>query len=212
MCILFQSMKQKDYAPAIKARIDKAKCGKLFVMTDFADLAPNNAANRVITRLVDESKLRMIIRGVYQKPVFNDFLKDWVEPTVGELAYAIARRNGWQINPDGDTALNLMGLTTQVPSTWCFVSDGPYKSYSYGNGRIMFKHSSNRLMGKLSNDAAMFVQAMRALGQDHVDSDVIERLLKRFSKVQADEIEVETRIAPDWIHANAITLKELHNA
>ena len=76
----------------------------------------------------------------------------------------------------------------------------------------MFKHSSNRLMGKLSNDAAMFVQAMRALGQEHVDSDIIERLSKRFSKVQANEIEVETRIAPDWIHANAVTLKELHNA
>ena len=205
-------MKQKDYAAAIKARIDKAKSGKLFVMTDFADLAPNNAANRVITRLVDESKLRLIIRGVYQKPVFNDFLNDWVEPTVGELAYAIARRNGWQINPDGDTALNLMGLTTQVPSTWCFVSDGPYKSYSYGNGRIMFKHSSNRLMGKLSNDAVMFVQAMRALGRDHVDLGIIERLSKRFSKDQADAIEFETRIAPDWIHARAVALKELYNA
>ena len=212
MCILFQSMKQKDYTSAIKARIAKAKRGKLFVMTDFADLAPNNAANRVITRLVGESKLRPIIRGVYQKPSFNGFLNDWVEPTVDELAYAIARRNGWQINPDGDTALNLMGLTTQVPSTWCFVSDGPYKSYSYGNGRIIFKHSSNRLMGKLSSDAVMFVQAMRALGQDKADSDVIERLSKRFSKVQAKEIEIETRIAPDWIHARAVALKESYNA
>lgn len=205
-------MTKKDYASSIKARIAKAKCGKLFVMTDFADLAPNNAANRVISRLVAEAKLRLIIRGVYQKPAFNDFLNDWVEPAVDELAYAIARRNGWQINPDGDTALNLLGLTTQVPSTWCFVSDGPYKSYSCGNGRIIFKHSSNRLMGKLSSDAVMFVQAMRALGQDSVDSDVIESLARRFSKVQAKDIEIETRIAPDWIHAKAVALKELYNA
>ena len=205
-------MKQNGYAPAIKARIDQAKRGTLFVMSDFSDLAPNNAANRVVTRLVDESKLRTIIRGVYQKPAFNDFLTDWIEPTVDELAHAIARRNGWQINPDGDTALNLLGLTTQVPSMWCFVSDGPYKSYCYGNGRIIFKHSSNRLMGKLSNDATMFVQAMRALGRDHVDSEILERLSKRFSKVQAKEIEVETRIAPDWIHAKAVALMELYHA
>ncbi|MBQ0032698.1 MAG: hypothetical protein KBT68_07845 [bacterium] len=205
-------MREKDYATAIRARIEKAKRGSIFVMSDFADLAPNNAANRVVTRLVGESLLRVVIRGIYQKPIFSKFLNDWEEPAVNDVAQAIARKNGWRINPDGDTALNMLGLTTQVPSNWCYVSDGPYKTYVYGTGKIVFKHSSNRLMGNLSRDAALFVQALKALGEDHVDGEVLKRIEKRFTVAQLNEIEKGTRSAPDWIHAKAIAVKVLGRA
>ena len=181
-------------------------------MPDFADLAPNNAANRVVTRLVGESLLRVVIRGIYQKPIFSKFLNDWAEPAVNDVAHAIARKNGWRISPDGDTALNMLGLTTQVPSNWCYVSDGPYKAYAYGTGKIVFKHSSNRMMGNLSKDAALFVQALKALGEDHVDEAILRRIEKRFTAVQLDAIEKETRCASDWIHAKAIVVKEFGHA
>ena len=47
-------MQEKDYADRIKDRIDKSDEGTLFVMSDFSDIAPNNAANRVVLRLLSE--------------------------------------------------------------------------------------------------------------------------------------------------------------
>lgn len=42
---------------------------------------------------------------------------------------AIARKYNWTIAPSGNTALNLLGLSTQVPSKWKYVSYG----FSFGN-------------------------------------------------------------------------------
>ena len=200
-------MKKENYSEEIRQRIKKSRAGTLFVMPDFADIAPNNAANRVVLRLVQEGALRQIVRGVYQKPKINEFLGEVEEPSAESVAEAIARKNGWRISPDGDTALNLLGLSTQVPSHWVYLSDGPYKRYSYGVGVIELKHSANRLLGRLSPDAALLVQAFRALGVEGM-TDEIEKILKaRFSAGVLERIAKETMIAPSWIHEAIENLK-----
>lgn len=203
-------MNKGDYAYAIRERVEKAKAGTLFAMVDFADLAPNNAANRVVGRLVEEGKLRVLLRGIYQKPKFSEFLQDFAAPNIDEIAQAIGRKNGWTIRPIGDTALNLLGLSTQVPASWIYVSDGPYKEYNYGEGKILFKHSSNRLLGNLSERSALFVQALRALGESHMNDECFIRLKDRFDAKECAKIELETRGAPDWIHRCAVKLKEVN--
>lgn len=57
--MLFQSMRKEGYASAIQNRIKQAKAGSVFAMVDFADLAPDNAANRVVARLAAEGVLRV---------------------------------------------------------------------------------------------------------------------------------------------------------
>ena len=200
-------MKKETYSDEIRQRIKKSRAGTLFVMPDFADIAPNNAANRIVLRLVQDGVLRQIIRGVYQKPKINEFLGEVEEPSAETVAEAIARKNGWRISPDGDTALNLLGLSTQVPSHWVYLSDGPYKRYSYGGGVIELKHTANRLLGCLSPDAALLVQALRALGADGLTGIVAEVLKTRFSPEVLERIAKETMIAPSWIHEAIVNLK-----
>ena len=210
--MLFPSMRKKNYSEAIRDRIEKARAGTLFVMSDFADIAPNNAANRVVLRLSEDGKLRQIVRGVYQKPCINDFLGEAEEPGAEAVAEAIARKNGWIIRPDGDTALNLLGLSTQVPSHWVYLSDGPYKCYTYGGGVIELKHSANRLFGRLSSRAALVVQAFRALGEKGLTDEFATVLRKRFSSDELARISKETIIAPSWIHEAIEKLKGENNA
>ena len=75
-------MKKGDYSSAIHDRIKRAKAGSVFAMVDFADLAPNNAANRVVTRLVSEGVLTPVLRGIYQKPKYSVLLGEHVLPCV----------------------------------------------------------------------------------------------------------------------------------
>ena len=205
-------MQAKDYTDRIRERVDWANDGTLFVMPDFADIAPNNAANRVVLRLLSENKLRTILRGVYQKPKVNKLLGECEEPSCDDVAMALSRKNGWTICPNGDTALNLLGLSTQVPAVWKYLSSGPYKTYPYGAGTIAFTHTANRMINSLSGQTALLVQAFRALGEDHIDDETIKKLACRYTRKQIGEMERETRNVTDWIHTIIVKMRELKNA
>lgn len=168
-------------------------------MVDFADLAPNNAANRVLTRLVAAGVLAPVLRGIYHKPKYSELLGECVLPQVEDVAAALARKCGWMIRPDGDTALNQLGLSTQVPANWAYLSNGPYRKYAFHGGTIVFKHSANRLLGNLSREAALVVQALRALGREHLTRETLQRLAERFDSKTWARIEAESVCVSDWI-------------
>ena len=93
-----------------------------------------------------------------------------------QIARAVARSHGWTIVPTGEAALNRLGLSTQVPARWQYLSDGPTKTYSWSGGTIVFKHRTNKETTKLSSKTAMVVQALKALGKEHIDKGVIAGL------------------------------------
>lgn len=204
-------MKTGKYTSAISARIKRAKAGSVFAMVDFADLAPNNAANRVVTRLVAEGVLMPVLRGIYQKPKFSTLLGEYVLPYVEDVAAALARKCGWTIRADGDTALNQLGLSTQVPANWVYLSDGPYRKYAFQGGTIVFKHSANRLLGNLSREAALVVQALRALGREHLTHETLQRLAERFDRKTWKQIEVESICVSDWIREAISQVREIRH-
>ena len=45
------------------------------------------------------------------------------------LPHALAHSYHWTIAPCGNTALNLLGLSTQVTAIWSYISDEHYKTY-----------------------------------------------------------------------------------
>lgn len=204
-------MRKEGYSSAIQNRIKRAKTGSVFAMVDFADLAPNNAANRVVTRLVAEGVLTPVLRGIYQKPKFSKLLGEYVLPYVEDVAAALARKCGWTIRADGDTALNQLGLSTQVPANWAYLSDGPYRKYAFQGGTIVFKHSANRLLGNLSREAALVVQALRALGREHLTHETLQRLAERFDRKTWKQIEVESICVSDWIREVISQVREIRH-
>ena len=124
-------MERSNYLNEIRQKIIESEKGTVFVASDFADISDNMKVGVCLSRLEKEKLLRRIMRGVYEKPEYNNFLQEYLEPAPDKVANAIARNYGWTIVPCGDTALNLLGLSTQVPAIWLYVSDGPYKEYSF---------------------------------------------------------------------------------
>ena len=120
-------MQRSDYLKQIEARVTAAPSGTAFVASDFLDIADSDAVRKALSRLTESGKLRRIVRGVYDCPRYSSLLQEYEAPNIEETAKAIARNFGWQIAPCGDTALNLLGLSTQVPAVWQYVSDGPYR-------------------------------------------------------------------------------------
>ncbi len=122
-------MDRPDYLNEIRNRIKAEKYGSVFVATDFADITENVKIGVCLSRLEEEKTLLRIMRGVYYKPEYSSLLGEYIAPAPDAVAHAIARNFGWTIVPCGDTALNLLGLSTQVPAVWSYVSDGTYKEW-----------------------------------------------------------------------------------
>lgn len=193
-------MSRPNYLGEIKNRILAEKIGVVFVAADFADLTDKAIANVVLTRLKSEGIIRRVLRGVYDKPEYNEFLKEYVAPIPDNVAHALARNYGWTIVPCGDTALNLLGLSTQVPATWVYVSDGTYKEYTYDKTTIQFKRTTNKEVSKLSYKTALTIQALKALGKDKIDDIVLARLRKLLTADEKQTMLLEAKTATSWIY------------
>ena len=74
----------------------------------------------------------------------------WENVAADPDAKALARCYHWTIAPCGDTALNMLGLSTQVTAVWSYISDGPYKNYGWDKTKIEFKHRINKEVTSLS--------------------------------------------------------------
>ena len=199
-------MKREKYQALIDERIDALQPGSVFVTSDFADIAPTGAINMSLSRLADSGRIRRILRGIYDKPRFSKLLNEPVAADPSKVAYAIARKNRWSIIPMGDTALNLLRLSTQVPAVWQYVSDGPYKEFSYDNVRISFRRTSNKEVTGYSYMTGLIIQGLRALGKDHVDEAVIRILSQQLSSEEKKALLDEAQGTTAWIfdHINVL--------
>lgn len=193
-------MNKPEILNDIKKRILEAEEGSIFVASDFADIAENVKVATSLGRLEDEKLIRRILWGVYEKPEYNAFLGEYVAPSPDKVAHALARNFGWTIVPCGDTALNLLGLSTQVPSVWIYVSDGTYREYSYDNTTIKFKRTTNKEISKISPKTALVIQAIKALGKDSITADIIEKIRSVTTEEEKEKMFVEAKYATSWIY------------
>ena len=184
----------------IKKDILNAEVGTVFVPIDFALLTDKKTASVCLTRLETEKIILKIMRGIYYKPEYNDFLDEFVAPEPDAVAHALARNYGWTIVPCGDTALNLLGLSTQIPAAWVYVSDGTYKEYTYEQTTIKFKRTTNKEISKLSYKTALVVQALKALGKDNVDDTVLTKLKNNLTDSEKQALLTEAKAATSWIY------------
>src|SRR5664280_1762214 len=108
-------MSRPDYLNQIENRIISDNDGDVFITSDFLDIADTQTVNKALSRLTEDNKIRRILRGLYDCPRYSELLQECTSPRMEAVAKAIARNFGWTIVPCGDTALNMLGLSTQVP-------------------------------------------------------------------------------------------------
>ena len=193
-------MKRNISLNQIEERIRNSPKITLFLTSDFTDLASSDAANKALLRLEEAGLIRRILFGVYEYPDYNEFLNEYVEPSPDKVAHALARKFGWTIVPCGDTALNMLGLSTQVPSIWLYVSDGTYKEYAYGNTVIKFQRTTNKKISKISYKTALVIQALKALGKENITSEIINKIASTTTEEQNITMFSEAKYATAWIY------------
>ena len=185
----------------IKKRIELAEPGTVFLTLDFTDIATITTVRKCLGRQVEEKNIRRIMDRKYEKPVYSKLLKEYVPANPDAIAYAIARGFRWTIAPCGDVALNKLGLSTQVPVVWSYISDGPYRKFSWDNITLSFKHRANREISFMSETTNLVVEALKTLGKERIDDGIIQSLKNRLPEADKKKVLEEATGVSEWIYA-----------
>ena len=188
------------YMQEIRARILAAEDGAVFVAPDFADIADTATIRQGLKRLYQSGIIRRIIRGIYEKPKYSKLLDEYVAADPDAVAKALARCYHWTIAPCGNTALNLLGLSTQVTAVWSYISDGPYKTYEWNSTKLEFKHRTNKEITGLSYMTSLVIQALKTLGRTNVTPEIIQTLSEKLSEAEKQACLKEATEATDWVY------------
>lgn len=184
--------------------------GKVFSINDFYNLGTKNTIKSILYRLNKENQITRLIEGLYIKPKYSNILKEYSYPDASEIAEKLANKFSWTISPAGDTALNYMGLSTQIPNEYIYISDGPYREYLYRDKKIIFKHTTNRNITSYSKELSILIQAIKALGKDNIGKEDIKKLAI-FAKKIKENFKEDTLKLPFWIQEVLQKIQEINH-
>ena len=91
-----------------------------FSIKDLISLSSYDNLRKNLERMTKEGSIRRIIRGIYDIPKYNNIFNMYNVPSINGVANALARSFNWNIYPSGNVALNILGLSTQIPSKYLY--------------------------------------------------------------------------------------------
>lgn len=192
-------MNKEQLSDKVWNLIKQQQNGTIFSINEFYHLGNVNTIKSILFRLESDGKITRLIDGLYTIPKFSELLQEKSYPSVDQVANKLADKFSWTICPSENHALNLIGLSTQVPNKYVFVSDGPYRTYEYRGREIIFKHTSNRFITEYSRNYSLMIQAIKALGKDNIHENDIKRMATFSKQYIDDDIIDKGKKLPAWI-------------
>ena len=189
-----------SYMEIISDKINSLDSHKVFFANDFLDIASNVTVRQILKRLADERKIQRVIDGFYYNPRYSELIGEYEAVSIHELALAIARKYNWNIAPYNSTALNLLGLSTQVPTHYKYISSGRYKEYKIGDTILEFKKVNPGEIANMSLKTATVIQAIKSLGKENITNEVIQKIRENLTEKERIDLTNESKSVPSWIY------------
>lgn len=194
----------------ILSTIKSKKYGTILFASDFADAGERKTINKAFERIALSGKIIRLARGIYCKPkVDTEFGFGIIYPSVDDVAQAIAQRDKCRIVPTGDTALNKLGLSTQVPMNAVYLTDGTPRRIKIYNGRgILFKHVVPKRLDFKSELIMLITFALQTLGQGNMNEEQLNRIKQLLSNEPKERIAEDLKLVPGWIRSIILKMYE----
>jgi hypothetical protein len=190
----------KSVKDKVLYRIYSRGRGWAFSATDFTGDFARWKVDRSLADLAKEGKIRRVMQGLYDYPMYSDILKKEIAPDIHMAASALARKYGWRIYPDGNTALNYLGLSTQIVAKHIYLSDGPGKRYEIGNRILTFKHTATKEAALKYANTALVIQAMKAAGEGQITDDFLKTLSQKYPAGEWEKIKKDASKTTGWVY------------
>jgi len=192
-------MKPDTIKQRIEEHIKHGHKNSIYMLTDFTDLGNYSGVKEAVSKLTVEGKLLRVKRGIYESPYYSSFLQEEVEASPLDVAKKIARKNRWTIALSGNTALNALGLSTQVPVEYHFVSSGTNKEVEMGGIKLYFKHVPPKEIAGISAKSALIIEAIKALGRTGMDDSARVKIAGVLSSTEKERLARESKTSRVWV-------------
>lgn len=185
-------------------RLEQMLPGSIVFPQDFTGDGNQGTIRQNLTEISKAGRLIRLSQGMYLLPrqLGSHGL---LMPSPEEIATALARRDKAKIIPTGEVSLWKLGLTTQVPLNYVYLTDGPSHvvkisdSVNKKSYNIKFKHASPKnfaLRGKISSQV---IQALKVIGESALTPDIRDKITSLIMKENIEDINHDIAIAPAWI-------------
>lgn len=183
----------------ITKRIENMHEGQILFIFDFSDL---NGNEKVVSRALSaEEKKGNIVRlakGMYLRPKSTRF--GIVYPSVDEMVKAIAHRDKSKVQPCGMTALNMLGLSTQVPTKYTYLTSGSSRKLKLGDRLIELKRSVPKNFVFKTTLGALLMQALKSLGEKNISKQEIVQISKLIdNEKRMEHFKLDILLMPIWM-------------
>jgi hypothetical protein len=191
-------------------KIKKCGRGKEFFASDFVAYGEGKSVSKALSNLVKNQVLIKLATGIYYYPKIDRKLGLGIlYPSLDSVAEAIAKRDNARIVSTGIYALNRLGLSTQVPANYVFLTDGSPRRIKIGNGKgILLKHTAPKNLAFKSDLAMLITFALKEITQERVTQEHLDRLKYVLQQVPKEHILQDAKLMPAWIKKLILKLYE----
>lgn len=182
----------------IKHRILKYRRGKIIFPTNFRKIGNEESVKKALFRLERNGFLQRLAHGIYLYPQKDKEL-GIMYPSVESISKAIAKRDKARILPTGIQAMNMLGLSTQIPLNVIYLTDASPRTIKLGSRKITFKKASPKSFQAKGEISSLVIQALKSIGKRNTKSEDIEKIRQILEKEQIKNIIHDSKLAPVWI-------------
>ena len=181
----------------LKQRIEAMPEDCILFRSDFPEYHTEFVGS-ILSELTTEGVLIKIAHGIYAKPRKSKF--GIVFPSVDKVVQAIAARDNAEVLPSGMTALNALGLSTQVPMNYTYLTTGSERTVNLSNRKVVLKRGVPKNFCYGTRLISLLVQALKALKKENVgesELNVIRQLVLKETDKEALFKDVD--MLPAWM-------------
>ncbi|MCQ8782154.1 DUF6088 family protein [Mangrovibrevibacter kandeliae] len=185
-------------------RVRASGRGSVFTPSDFLSVATRSSVDQALSRLVKGGQLRRLARGLYDFPKLHPTLGP-LSPAPDDVAHALARETGSQVQIAGARAANALGLSTQVPAQSTYLTDGPSRRVVLGKRVVDLRHASPKHLIAPGSPAGTVVQALRHVGPVRA-ADVAQVAARQLSANDKKTLASTALQAPAWMRPTLVSI------
>ncbi len=181
----------------LRQRIEALPEDSIIFRSDFPEYH-SEFVGGTLAELTNEGVLIKLAQGIYAKPRKSRF--GLVLPSVEKIVHAIATRDNADVLPSGMTALNVLGLSTQVPMNYTYLTTGSERTVKLKNQQVLLKRGVAKNFCYSTQLIALMVQALKALKQEKVGQEELQTIRNLISK-EPDKISLakDVDMMPAWM-------------
>ena len=181
----------------LKSRIKALPDDSVLFRSDYPEYH-SEFVGSTLAELAESGVLFKMAQGVYVKPRKSRF--GLVLPSIEKIVQAIAMRDNAEVLPSGTTALNALGLSTQIPMNYSYLTSGSERTIKLANRQVVLKRGVPKNFCYKTRLIALLTQALRALKQENIGDSELQIIRELINK-ETDKMNLAKDVdaMPGWM-------------